>query len=61
VSRSAEQVIEDTADAEALERAAAVLKRRHFVAGRRAPLGVKIAIYALQAEAQKLRGESRSV
>ena len=59
--RTADQIIEDTADAEALERAVRVLKRRHDIARRSAPPRIYLAVRVLEAEAQKLRGECHAV
>jgi hypothetical protein len=56
----------DWGDAEVLERAAGVLRRLHGEDIRgvrvlhRAPERIRLTVYALESEAQKLRGESRS-
>jgi hypothetical protein len=51
----------EVADAIILERAARVLRRRHDLRDVGIPERFRFTVYMLDAEAQKLRGESNSV
>ncbi len=51
----------EVADAIILERAARVLRRRHDLRDVGVPERFRFAVYTLDAEAQKLRGECSSV
>lgn len=58
--RPAEQVMQDAADAEALERAIRVLTRQYDPSRGMVPERIRNTVLTLHAEVQQLRGECRS-